>query len=198
MTPEIEGAVSSDVRSCGVPDVRESLKSTFRWLGDRTDPDLRADVTGWWRDPETLGQLGPALAALVDGAPTVVLAPQSRGLIMGSLVAAHLGVGLVELRKDPGRGADSDEVRTRTSPPDYRDRHLVLGFPRRLIRAGDRVLFVDDWIATGGQALTARALVDDSGAHWLGAAVIVDGVETPGHRRLLGLRALVHIRDLGP
>jgi len=180
-----------------VSDVRESLKSRFRWVGDRTDPDLRADVTGWWRDPETLGRLGPALASLVPATPTVVLAPQSRGLLIGSLVAAHLGVGLVELRKNSGRSSDSDEMRIRTSPPDYRDRHLLLGFRRHLIKAGDRVLFVDDWIATGGQALTAKTLVDESGASWLGAAVIVDALETPGHRRPLGLRSLVHVRELG-
>ncbi|GAA1533923.1 phosphoribosyltransferase family protein [Nocardioides humi] len=177
--------------------IRSLLQESFRWQGDRYDDGGLADVTGWWRSPTVLGALAGALSDLVDAAEaTVVLAPPSRGTLLGSLVAAHLGVGLVELRKDPCPAADSDAWRIRTSPPDYRDRNLVLGFRRELIRSRDRVLFVDDWIETGGQALTGKALVDEAGATWLGAAVVVDGLETPAHRRLLGLRALLHVRDL--
>lgn len=33
-------------------DLRQRLRSSFRWIGDRTDPDYRADVTGWWRHAE--------------------------------------------------------------------------------------------------------------------------------------------------
>jgi adenine phosphoribosyltransferase len=178
--------------------VQHHLRARFRWIGDKYDDGGRADLTGWWRDPVVLSLLGPALAGVVPSAAeaTVVLAPQSRGTLLGSLVAAHLGVGLVELRKEPGTLADSDAWRTRTTPPDYRDRQLVMGFRRALVRSGDRVLFVDDWIATGGQALTAKALVDDTGATWLGASVIVDGLETPSYRRPLGLRGLLHLRDL--
>lgn len=178
--------------------IDDLLRAGFAWRGDRTDPDYRADLTGWWRDPETLGLLGPALATLnvSSEAPTVVLAPQSRGTLLGSLVAHHLGVGLVELRKHPGPAADSDAWRVRTTPPDYRDRNLELGFRKDLVKSGDKVLFVDDWIATGGQALTARALVQDAGARWLCAAVIVDGLETPAHRRQLALRSLLRLHDL--
>jgi adenine phosphoribosyltransferase len=180
-----------------VVDLASRLRAEFRWLGDRTDDGVRADLTGWWRDADVLRELGPALAGLFpDTAPTLVLAPQSRGPLVGSLVAVHLEVGLVEVRKNPGPAADSDAWRTATTPPDYRDRHLRLGFRRDLIKAGDRVLFVDDWIASGSQALTAHRLVSDSGAAWIGAAVIVDGVETPAYRRRLNVKGLVHIRDL--
>lgn len=178
-------------------ETRELLKARFRWLGDRTDAGGRADMTGWWRDAEILQDLGQAVSGLFAADdPTVVLAPQSRGMLIGSLVASHLNIGMVELRKEPGRAADSDAWRLRTTPPDYRDRHLLMGFRRDLIRAGDRVLFVDDWIATGGQALTAKALVGDAGATWVGSSVIVDGLETPNLRRELNLRALLHLRDL--
>lgn len=64
----------------------------------------------------------------------------------------------------------------RTTPPDYRDLHLSLGFPKHLLRASEHVLFVDDWIDTGGQALGARGLVQDACATWLGAAVVVDAL----------------------
>jgi len=181
-----------------VAQIRDLLRDGFRWRGDRTDPDYRADPTGWWRDAQTLQLLGPALAALNTSGeePTVVLAPQSRGTLLGALVATHLRLGLVEVRKDPRPAADSDVWRVRTTPPDYRDRHLEMGFRKALVKSGDRVLFVDDWIATGGQALTTRALVAEAGATWLGAAVIVDALETPSARRQLVLKSLLRVHDL--
>jgi len=177
--------------------MRDRLRESFRWLGDRTDPDERADPTGWWRDPQTLAGLGPALADLfADEAPTVVVGPQSRGSLLGALVALHLGAGFVELVKDPGPAADSDAWIQVTTPPDYRDRHLRLGARRSLLRAGDRVLFVDDWVATGAQVEASFDLVGRSGATWLGAAVVVDAAEHASLRRTVRLRSLLHVRDL--
>ncbi|MDM7887879.1 phosphoribosyltransferase family protein [Curtobacterium sp. RHCJP20] len=178
-------------------DLRRRLQDAFRWRSDRTDPYSYADVTGWWRDPHVLRALGPGLAALFDDAqPTVVLGIQSRGTLLGALVAAHLGVGLAEARKDPSRAADDDPWWEVSTGPDYRDRSLHLGVRRSLLRSGDRVLFVDDWIATGAQAEAARMLTDMAGATWLGAAVVVDGLERPPLRRTLRLRALLSMHQL--
>jgi adenine phosphoribosyltransferase len=55
---------------------------------------------------------------------------------------------------------------------------------------------VDDWVETGGQLTGARALVEQAGAAWCGAAVIVDGLRSVPPRRRLHVRALLHIRDL--
>lgn len=178
-------------------DLRSRLKSAFQWLGDRSDDSYKAEVTGWWRDPDLLASLGPALAVpFEDADPTVVLGPQSRGSLLGPLVALHLGIGFVEVRKDPARGADSDRLRERTTPPDYEDRHLRLGFRSDLLSGADRVLLVDDWIATGAQAAACRELVADAGASWLGMSVIVDALERPELRRQLRLEALLHEREL--
>jgi adenine phosphoribosyltransferase len=177
--------------------LRDRLVASFCWRGDSTDRGRWADITGWWRDPEILGSLGPAIAALYpDARPTVILGPQSRGMLVGGLVATSLGLGMVEVRKDEGPSADSDAWRQRTTPPDYRDRHLTLGFPKDLVKSGDQVLFVDDWIDTGGQALGVHGLVTDAGARWLGAAVIVDALTDPRLRRDLGVRALIQGREL--
>lgn len=177
--------------------VADLLLQHFQWRGDSTDRSRWADVSGWWRDATLLQSLGPALADLFSSErPTLIVGPQSRGMLVGALVATHLGVGFVEIRKNSGPSADSDAWRTRTTPPDYRDRHLSLGFPRHLVTSGERVLFVDDWIATGGQASGTRALVTDAGATWLGAAVIVDGLQDARLRRDLSVRALLHQRVL--
>ena len=77
--------------------LRDELRAAFSWLGDKWDRSGYADMTGWWRDPALLRQLGPALAEpFHELRPTVVLGPQSRGMLLGALVAAELGVGLVE------------------------------------------------------------------------------------------------------
>jgi adenine phosphoribosyltransferase len=71
-----------------------------------------------------------------------------------------------------------------------------LGFPKRLLPAGERVLFVDDWIDTGGQALGAYGLVKDAGAHWIDAAVEVDALSEPRVRRDLNVKSPLRNREL--
>lgn len=178
-------------------ELRDQLRASFHWIGDRTDPDYRADVTGWWRDPQIVKQIGVALAGLfADEQPTVVLGTQSRGSLLGILAAHRLGFGFAEVRKDPGPAADSDAWWEISTVPDYLDRHLRLGLRRSLLKSGDSVLFVDDWVDTGAQARACRSLVEMSGAGWCGAAVIVDGLQEPGLRRALRIRTLLNIRDL--
>jgi adenine phosphoribosyltransferase len=177
-------------------ELKDDLRSAFRWRGDR-ESSYGADQTGWWADPSVLRRLGPALAGLLrQTSPTIVLGPQSRGALLGALVAAHLGIGLVELRKQPVPFADSDRWYITHTPPDYCDRNLRLGARKDHLNAGHRVLLVDDWIETGGQAIGARTIVDQAGATWCGAAVIVDGLRDSRLRRDLDVHSLLRVREL--
>lgn len=179
-------------------DLRTRLRTAFSWLGDRTDGTSHADVTGWWRDPELLRDIGVALADLFrDNEITVVMGLEAHGFVLGPLAAVELGAGFVEVRKEPSAASDSDRWIRCTTPPDYRDRNLVLGVRRDLVAAGDRVLLVDDWVDTGGQASGVRRIVDEAGASWVGTAVIVDGLESHAVRRALAVRSLLHHRELG-
>jgi hypothetical protein len=82
-------------------DVRVARRSAECPMGGRP--------TGWWADASILRRLGPVLAEpFTDLQPTLVIGPQPRGTLLGALVAVHLGVGLVELRKDPDPSADSE------------------------------------------------------------------------------------------
>lgn len=184
-----------------VNELRARLISEFRW---RSDPPVwpeptnhYADDSAWWRDAAILAGIGQSLATLFpDSAPTVVMGTESRGSLLGPLVARHLGIGFAEVRKQAERASDDDQWLSRRTPPDYRDRHLDLAVRRSVLHNGDRVLFVDDWAASGGQALACQQLVHDGGATWLGAAVVVDGLENSADRRSLSLRSLLHLRDL--
>jgi adenine phosphoribosyltransferase len=177
-------------------DFLQLLRSSFHWIYDPYDGD-GADVTGWWREPEVLRGLGPALADLVEDAdPQVVLAPQSRGTLLGALVAAHLGIGLIEMRKEPEQLSDEDRWIVARTPPDYRDRNLALGIRADLLAPGTRVVFVDDWVDTGGQATAAHRIVEMARAQWCGASVVVDALLDARLRHDLGIRSLLNIRDL--
>jgi adenine phosphoribosyltransferase len=184
-----------------VADLRDELLATFRWHSDPPVwPETRvfyADYSQWWRRPTVLGAMGPALAGLfADTTVTVIMGSPARGSLLGPLVANHLGVGFAEVRKGADRASNDDPWLIRRTPPDYRDRNLELAIRKSVLRSGDRVLFVDDWAASGGQAIACQQLTEDAGADWAGAAVIVDGLESSATRRSLNLRSLLHLREL--
>lgn len=175
----------------------DDLRASFRWIGDRYDLSYAADPTRWWANPSVLRRLGPVLARpAAEMGATHVLGPTSRGALLGALVALELGVGLVELRKDPEPSTDSDRWLTARTPPDYQDRNLKLGLRRDLLPPGSRALFVDDWIDTGGQAVAARRIVEAAEATWCGASVIVDALADAQLRRILDVASIFRLRDL--
>ncbi|GEA87386.1 hypothetical protein [Cellulomonas cellasea] len=116
---------------------------------------------------------------------------RARGLRVG-----HTPSGEQVTRASPRRRAGGAAWLQARTPPDHHDKQLDLGIRRDLVGSADRVLLVDDWVATGGQALGARALVEQADATWLGLAVLVDGLTEPAVRRRLGVRSLLHIREL--
>ena len=172
-------------------DLKRRLLDASRWVeGSIYEP------SPWWRDPSLLRDLVSGLARLhADAQPTVVAGIESRGLLLGPLVAQRLDVGFVEIRKDEHPEDVGEALLRRTTPPDYRERGLVLTMRRHVLRPRDRVLVVDDWIDTGAQVSAARALVEDAEARWLGAAVIVDGLSA-NVRRDLNVRALLRVEQL--
>jgi adenine phosphoribosyltransferase len=171
-------------------ELKRALVQSLEWVGDRADP------SEWWRSPSLFAEITRALAHLHDAeAPMVVAGTQSRGMLLGGAVAFHLGVGFVEIRKDKKADAHGLGLLRRSTPPDYADRDLTLTLRRGAVRPRDRVLLVDDWIATGAQARAARTLVGDAGGSWLGVAAIVDDADAHT-RRDLNARALLRLHEL--
>lgn len=105
-------------------------------------------------------------------------------------------MGVIEVRKSPERASHDDEWLTQTTGPDYLDRHLELAVRRSIVAPADHVLFVDDWIDTGGQAVACHQLVANAGATWVGASVIVDSLSRNQVRRDLSVRSLLNRREL--
>lgn len=179
------------------PAFRRKLIDTFRWIDlGRRERSYGSDASGWWRDPSILLGLGPALADLFRaGRPTVVVAPERSGYVLGPLAACALEVGFVEAYKDVTSWQVSDQLLRRATPPDYRDRTVTMGIRARHLKPSDRVLVVDDWIETGAQVTAVKRIVEDAGSEYVGTAVIVNGCSSDV-RRLLRVRSLLHVREL--
>ncbi|MFC4149154.1 phosphoribosyltransferase family protein [Micromonospora mangrovi] len=155
--------------------LNDRLVELFRWV----DPGPQAghlvsDVSGWWRDPEVLAALGPALVAPFRPArPTVVLAPAVTGVLLGPLAATALGVGFVAAYKAGDGRLPAGAVTWAQSPPDFRGRRVTLGVRDRHLGPGDRVLLVDDWVATGAQLRALHDICARRGAEVVGTAAVV-------------------------
>jgi adenine phosphoribosyltransferase len=158
-------------------DFRHRLSATFRWLNPGPgSTHLLTDRSGWWRDPEVLAGIGPALAALASGEPTVVAAPAASGFLIGPLVAQHLGVGFVEAYRGLTDAELADRLLTRFTVPGHDGLSVPLSIRAKHLGPGDRVLIVDDWAETGAQLGALAALCADAGATYVGAVVLVDGL----------------------
>ncbi|WP_406073968.1 phosphoribosyltransferase family protein [Micromonospora sp. NBC_01638] len=155
-------------------DLTDRLAALFQWIdpGPGTS-HLVSDISGWWRDPAVLAELGPALVAPYRAArPTVVLAPAVTGLLLGPLAATALGVGFVAAHK-PGDGRlPAGPLTWAQSPPDYRGRQVDLAVRDRHLGPDDRVLVVDDWVRTGAQLRALYDICAARGAEVLGTAVV--------------------------
>ncbi|MBA2560817.1 MAG: adenine phosphoribosyltransferase [Propionibacteriales bacterium] len=128
-----------------------------------------------------------------DGAAVVVdkvVGVESRGFILAAPVALNLGVGFVPVRKAG-----------RLPGPTYRQSYALeygdatLEIQRDAFGAGDRVLLVDDVLATGGTANATAALVDRAGAQVTSMGVLIElgflaGREAVAH---LDLHALLRV-----
>lgn len=107
---------------------------------------------------------------------------EARGFILGGAVAHQLSCGFVPVRK-PGK------LPWKTVGEDYA---LEYGTDRLeihadAVRAGDKVLLVDDLIATGGTAEAAIKLIERLGAHVVACSFVIDLPDLGGRKRLEAL-----------
>jgi adenine phosphoribosyltransferase len=118
-----------------------------------------------------------------------VAAIESRGFIFGALVASRLGVGFIPLRK-PGK------LPWRTQSVNYMLEYGsgTLEIHEDAVRKGERVIVVDDLLATGGTARAACELLERLGGRVVGCAFVVELAFLPGRKKLTGQRIEALIR----
>jgi len=126
--------------------------------------------------------LAAAVAGLVATAPAevdVVVGLEARGFLFGPPVALALGVGFVPVRKPGKLPRERIEV---SYALEYGEETLALHTDA--VGPGDRVLVVDDVLATGGTAVAAAGLVRRLGAEVVGVSVLLELTFLPGRALL--------------
>ncbi len=106
---------------------------------------------------------------------------EARGFILGGAVAHQLSAGFVPLRK---KGKLPHKTRAVEYALEYGRDSMEMHLDA--VKDGERVMLVDDLIATGGTALAAVALLKQAGAEIIGACFVVDLPELGGSDRLRG------------
>lgn len=148
------------------------------------------DITPLLRTPEAFGAAIELLSLpFRDEKLTKIAAIESRGFIFGSGVALRLGCGFVPIRK-PGK-LPWTKFRHEYSLEYGSD---ALEIHSDAIEQGDRVLIIDDVLATGGTACAAVTLLSQLGATPVGFAVVVELDFLKGRQRLgdTPVHALIH------
>lgn len=139
------------------------------------------DITTLLKDGQGLQDVLEELFKRYDGAPIdVVAGVESRGFILGGALAHLLKVGFVPVRK---KGKLPGEKTQLTYTTEYSTDTIEIHTDA--ITPGQRVLLLDDLIATGGTALASAQLIQKLGGEIVECAFIVDLPELGGKQRLL-------------
>jgi len=148
------------------------------------------DITPLVKDPATLRLAVHQLLHPFLGEPlTAVAGMEARGFIFGSLVAWELGIGFVPLRKPGKLPYDVQEI---SYELEYGE--AALEIHADALTRSDRVLLVDDLIATGGTARASCELIERLGAEVAACAFVVELDFLKGREQLSKYRvhSLIH------
>ena len=128
------------------------------------------DITPLFDDPDALREVVDAIAEhFADKGVTKVLGAEARGFMIGAPVAYRMGCGFVPARK-PGKLPR--ETFSQSYSLEYGTDELQIH--RDALQRGDRVLIVDDLVATGGTAVAGARLVEQAGAEVAGFGFILE------------------------
>ncbi len=117
-----------------------------------------------------------------------VVGLEARGFILGGAIAHQLSVGFVPIRK---QGKLPGKTFTQEYTLEYGK--AVMEVHDDALMAGDRVLVIDDLLATGGTAEAGLKLLERLGAEVVGCGFIIDLPELGGRKLLEGLGMNVHV-----
>ena len=160
----------------------------------RTVPDwpqagvMFRDITPLLQDPKTLRVLvDPFVHRYMDRGLDLVAGIDARGFILGSIVAYELNLGFVPIRK---KGKLPFTTVEESYELEYGSAAVELHADA--CRAGDRVLLIDDLIATGGTMMAGKKLIERLGGIVVEGAAIVDLPELGGSKRLRDAGLVLH------
>ena len=160
------------------------LKDAIRTIPDFPKEGIMfRDITTLMTNPTAFKQSIDALAApYKDKGLDNVAGIEARGFAFGAAVAYALGIGFVPIRK-------KGKLPYKTYTQDYELEYGTdtLEIHADAVRKGEKVLLIDDLIATGGTAEASIKLLQKTGADVVGAAFIVDLPDLGGLGKITSL-----------
>ena len=171
------------------------LSTWIRDVDDFPEPGVVfKDITPLLADPGAFAAAADAMAdPFGEHAIDVVVGIEARGFIFGPPVAQRLGVGFVPVRKPGKLPADTASV---SYSLEYGSDTLEIHIDG--LEAGDRVLLVDDVLATGGTLDATASLVRGLGATVVGASVLIELAFLDGRGRLTDIDLHAPLRVQSP
>jgi adenine phosphoribosyltransferase len=157
------------------------IRSVIRAVHDWPAPGvIFRDIAPLFLDTKALHMIADAFTQrYLDSDITHIAALDARGFLLGSILAYKLNKPLILIRK---RGKLPGETLSQDYQLEYGT--ACIEVQKGVCGAGDRVLLVDDLIATGGSLLAASTLIRKLGAEISEAAAIVDLPFLEGSTRL--------------
>ncbi|TDE08643.1 adenine phosphoribosyltransferase [Jiangella asiatica] len=163
---------------------RHLLLSRIRDVPDWPEPGVVfKDITPLLRDPAAFRTVTELLAGIGGEQVDVVVGIEARGFILGAPVAHRLGAGFVPIRK---QGKLPWETSTASYQLEYGE--ATIEVHRDAFTPGERVLIVDDVLATGGTVRATVDLVRGSGADVVGVGVLMELGFLNGRDKLADVR----------
>ena len=157
------------------------LKSRIRTVRDWPKPGINfRDVTPLFQDAEAFRATIDALAETIGPLqPEIVAAVDARGFLLGGALAFKLGKPVVLVRK-------KGKLPYKTVAEDYALEYgtATIEVHADACRPGDRIVIIDDLIATGGTLLAAARLFGALRGEVVGVVAVIDLPELGGSRRL--------------
>jgi len=160
---------------------RHELASKIRSVPGFPKPGIVfRDITTLLKDPHSLAMAADLLASQYQGESLQkVVCVESRGFILGALLADRLGCGFVPIRK---HGKLPAPTLAEEYALEYGKDSIEIH--QDAIEAGDRVLIHDDLLATGGTAAAACRLVERLGGKIAGLAFLIELSFLNGRKQL--------------
>ena len=161
----------------------EAIRSAIRAIPDYPKKGiLFRDITTLLQDAELFSEVIDIMAERYkDNPPTKIIGIESRGFIFGVALAYKLGIGFVPLRK---KGKLPYETFEASYDLEYGT--AVVEIHTDALTSDDRVVIVDDLLATGGTAVAAISLVDKFGAEIVAIDFVVELIFLNGRKKLKG------------
>ncbi len=158
-------------------DVSDYIKSHIRTVSNWPQPGIEfRDITPLLQDPKVFRVLIDVFVhRYMDAQLDFVAGMDARGFILGAVVAYELNLGFVPIRK-------KGKLPFTTVSEEYELEYgsAAVELHTDACKAGDRVLLIDDLIATGGTMMAGKKLLERLGAVVVEGAVIVDLPELGG------------------